>query len=184
MINALQVLATVLMSNDEIDEKTIDDHMKLFMSTAHFLHESYGYLGMTETEVDSEYRKATKKSVYSGLSMNDCAAILEEFETEPEDGLKRRRKQVQAIKVAELRGKWAEKEIEGHRSLNKQELVSALLEKISIKHQSGTDDDADHNKCNHQPKVESKCWMKGNWLSFTANIAKQIAYLGPLPLLW
>ena len=61
MINAVQALASVLMSDKEIEEKIIDDHVKLFMSTAHLLHESYGYLGMTETDDKSKHTKATKK---------------------------------------------------------------------------------------------------------------------------
>ena len=33
-------------------------------------------------------------------------------------------------------------------------------------------------------KQQTRCWNKGNWLSFTANIANQIFYLGCLLLLW
>ena len=33
-------------------------------------------------------------------------------------------------------------------------------------------------------KEQTRCWNKGNWLSFTANIAKQTYYLGCLLLLW
>ena len=33
-------------------------------------------------------------------------------------------------------------------------------------------------------KEQTRCWNKGNWLSFTANIAKQKYYLGCLLLLW
>ena len=74
-------------------------------------------------------------------------------------------------------------DIEGYKNLKKEELISALLEKVSIKSQRGTDNNVDHNDCERQPKVESKCWKKGNWLSFTANIAKQIKYLGVLGLI-
>jgi hypothetical protein len=33
-------------------------------------------------------------------------------------------------------------------------------------------------------KGETMCWNKGNWLSFTTNIADQIDYMGMLHLLW
>ncbi len=33
-------------------------------------------------------------------------------------------------------------------------------------------------------KEQTRCWNKGNWLSFTANIANQTYYLGCLLLLW
>ena len=75
-------------------------------------------------------------------------------------------------------------DIEGYKNLKKEELISALLEKVSIKSQRGTDNNADHNDCERQSQVKSKCWKKGNWLSFTANIAKQIKYLGVLGLIW
>ena len=34
------------------------------------------------------------------------------------------------------------------------------------------------------PKREKRCWNKGGWLSFVANIPRQIHYTGPCPLLW
>ena len=33
-------------------------------------------------------------------------------------------------------------------------------------------------------KEQTRCWNKGNWLSFTANIAAQTYFLGCLLLLW
>jgi hypothetical protein len=33
-------------------------------------------------------------------------------------------------------------------------------------------------------KDEPMCWKKGNWLSLTVNVAKQIEYLGMLLLIW
>ena len=33
-------------------------------------------------------------------------------------------------------------------------------------------------------KGEGMCWNKGYWLSFMANIVKQISYLGVLRLIW
>ena len=35
-----------------------------------------------------------------------------------------------------------------------------------------------------QTKSETMCWNKGNWVSFTENIADQIDYLGNLHLIW
>jgi hypothetical protein len=35
-----------------------------------------------------------------------------------------------------------------------------------------------------QSKSEECCWMRGNWLSFVQNIAKQCDYMGRLPHLW
>ena len=73
------------------------------------------------------------KTFFSYLSKNDCAAILEEFEIEPDNGLKLRRNQVRAIKVGKLREKCKGMDIEGYKNLKKEELISALLEKVSIK---------------------------------------------------
>lgn len=33
-------------------------------------------------------------------------------------------------------------------------------------------------------RTEKMCWNKGNWMTFMANISKQIAYLGQLHLIW
>ena len=46
-------------------------------------------------------------------------------------------------------------DIEGYKNLKKEELILALLEKVSIKSQRGTDNNVDHNDCERQPKVES-----------------------------
>ena len=40
MINALQALVSVLISKKKIEEKGIDEHMEVFMSTAHFLNKA------------------------------------------------------------------------------------------------------------------------------------------------
>jgi len=37
---------------------------------------------------------------------------------------------------------------------------------------------------NVKSKKENMCWNKGNWLSFMANRARKIEYLGPLHLIW
>ncbi len=31
---------------------------------------------------------------------------------------------------------------------------------------------------------EKMCWNKGNWLTYMAEISRQINYLGPRPLIW
>ena len=52
-------------------------------------------------------------------------------------------------------------DIEGYKNLKKEELVSALLEKVSIKSQRGTDNNVDHNDCERQPKVEKSVGKRG-----------------------
>ena len=149
MINALQALLSVLMSDQKIKEEVIDDHMKLFMSTAHFLHDEYGYLGMTMKEDNDKNTKATKKDLISGLSKNDCATILEEFGTDPESKLSQRRAQVKKFTVPELRKKCKEQGIDNWDKLKKDDLISALLEKVLMEDANGIDGDSPP-----KPKIE------------------------------
>jgi len=53
---------------------------------------------------------------------------------------------------------------------------------------SGDDDAADDDEAPDEwcsiEKAENMCWARWNWLSFMANMAEQVEYLGQLHLIW
>ena len=50
------------------------------------------------------------------------------------------------------------------------------------------DDDASNDEAPEEwhgiEKAENMCWVRGNWLSFMANMSTQVQYLGKLHLIW
>jgi hypothetical protein len=163
MLNALQALISVLMAKTPPDQKIVDNHMKLFMSSADYLHKGYGSI---------------LKGTSNGLSKNDLLKVLAEFKLNEEGTLADLRKRVNSIKVADLRQKCDELDVDS--TGTKTDVQTRLFEHIiEMEKPKGSKAVGDVAK-----SEEKRCWNKGNWLSFTANIAEQIKYLGPLFLLW
>ena len=90
----------------------------------------------------TKMQKQRKKDLISGLSKNDCATILAEFGTDPESKLSQRLVQVKKITVPKMRKKCKEQGIDNCNKLKKDDLISALLEKVSMEDATGTDGDS------------------------------------------
>ena len=75
----------------------------------------------------------------------------------------------------------------GNLTSSKRELEALTKEDLykEIVHNKVVGNDGDNNAAvERQTKSETMCWNKGNWVSFTENIADQIDYLGNLHLIW
>ena len=190
-LNAFQCVISILMSKKEVSPDMINDHMKLFMSSAHYLHEKYGKLnkktkqaeGNPGTELGST-RKT--KDFISTLTMSELEMMLREFGLHDDGGVKELRKKLRTVTKAKAEGKLKEWKIrmEGNNP-NKDACMKAVLNHIEPSESSNSDDSKnDEAPTGKSSKLEKRYWNKGNWLSFLAKIPLQIKYLGPLPLIW
>merc|ERR1712086_530511 len=50
-VNAFQVYVSILMSETQVNNNVLDCHIKLFMSSAHYLHKKHGKLDSTKKNV-------------------------------------------------------------------------------------------------------------------------------------
>ena len=186
MLNALQALMSVLMSKDnKPDQNTIeavDNHMKVFMSSADWLHKQYGSLS----------KKPTAGGLVGELSEEELISILINFGNN-EHTMRRETKarlmtHVSGLTVKKLQEKCKELpnlESKGNKTELQERLFGHLIGRALGEAQDEDETTADDTAADGQlAKGESMCWKKGNWLSFTVNIAKQIDYLGSLLLIW
>ena len=113
MINAFQALVSALMTKRAVTPASIKNHMKLFMSSAHYLHMKYGNMNRKskQPDVTSESRPGNKrkkgnpKDYVSTLNMADLSTFLGEFNLHDDDAKKELRKRVRQILVATLKAK-------------------------------------------------------------------------------
>jgi len=182
MLNALQALMSVLMSMDKPDKATIDDHMKVFMSSAHHLQKRYGSLSKNSPDSNNLVNK---------LSKDDLVAILDAFpESKVSGGLIAMRKAVKKITLKSMKDKCIEYRISTDKML-KAEVQVNLFQKI-VGHSicqgdEGAGGEGEEGIEQDAEQAHSKfecCWMKGNWLSFVVNIAQQCDHMGRLMNLW
>lgn len=172
LLNALQALMSILMSRSQPDKDDVDRHMKLFMSSAHFLHKRFGSLTNKKTQ-----------TLVQKLEKDDLEKLLDEFGIRLNTGETRGnlQKAVTKINAQQWREKCQKMGLE--KKGRKEELVERLIRHVIGEERIesiGEEEEADKRSS----KDEKKCWNRGNWLSFTANIAEQIEYLGPLYLIW
>ena len=229
MLNSLQSLMSILMNSHQVNveardretEKSVDNHMKLLMSTADRLHNCVG-------TIPSKQRasKKAKHALLRGVTKGELMKILETFELQTDNGSQRvddLRKSIMKIKKSDLVTKSNDFGLVIAEKTLIDDVRKAVFEHILDKPLAGgeteeaaektsevfvQDDelnlqDADEAfpqdmQCSHQElglsggeagkkgpfKEQTRCWNKGNWLSFTANIAAQTYFLGCLLLLW
>jgi hypothetical protein len=176
MLNAFQAMMSVLMSKRKVAEdkdeaeEIINNHMKLFMSTANHLHKTYGSLGRAAPS-GAGGAKGSNEDAVKNLAPLELKSILADFDIQPRGSASDMKKQVGNIGVAELAGKL--ENMGEDSSGDKPVLQKRLFEKMT-----------NRKLCKASPKTEDMCWNRGNWLSFLANIAGQISYLGALTLIW
>jgi hypothetical protein len=187
MLNAFQAMMSLLMSKKRIaqdqDEtkKTIDNHMKLFMSSANHLHKTYGSLGKAAPAAKGgataavDTAKVSREDAVKNLGGLEAKKILEQFgETDPGGSDAQVKRRVRNIGeddlIAELRDRG--EDVTGDKPTLQQRLFERITGRKLCKATTSSQ------------RAEGMCWNKGNWLSFLVNVASQICYLGPLALIW
>ena len=194
MLNAFQSLVSVLMTKREVDPKTINNHVKMFLSSAHYLHEKYGKLNRKtrQAEHENEAHGGRKKKFINTLTFTQLREMLQEFSVDTDGhGRAMLLKKLNKVKKNALMAKLSEwqEPVVG----DKATLYQRIAEHLNVTRregQEGEEDTTDGNNNDDEEedvpttKRETRCWNKGNWLSFLANIAGQIEYLGPLQHIW
>ena len=192
LLNSLGALCSILMSRNMISNETvIDNHMKLFMSSADMLHGSLGTISLLQDK-----NKGTNNLI-AKLTSDELNTILAKFSKDTSGKKASRAKQVQQISKVQLLRMCTQLELEpptrSARKIQLQILVfgKILRKSLSNDQEVGTEtgpvaetDEQPKETTQANPKKEKRCWHKGAWLSFTANIPGQIHYMGPCPLLW
>ena len=186
-VNSLQALMSVLMSTTDPVERTTDNHMKLFMSSADLLHKGYGSL--------ADKPKGKTDRVVDKLKLQGLNKILVEFGCDEsalaDESVPALRTRLHAITVGCLRSKCSDLNLDNKGK--KEELQLRLFEHILGR--EGMDVDIDMGKEHDEHGGEGgastefedpngMCWNRGNWLSFLTNIPQQMKYLGPLSWIW
>ena len=199
MLNAFQALISVLMSRNPPEIQLIDNHLKLFLSSAHYLHKRYGSLGKTNTKTQN---KDSTSSVGQGgkqtdkrtndfitqLNVDNLQIICHEFSDDKLDGVKPMRAFLRKITILQLKAKCDQLKFP-YDGMLKPEIQTKLFKFILEGSQTEVEGNPlapvnEPNSQNKKSKSENMCWNRGNWLSFMANIVAQIDYLGALHLLW
>ena len=111
MLNAFQSLVSVLMYMREITTKTSDNHMKLFMSSSHYLHVKYRKLNRKNRQAEGsdetnggKKRKRNKKDDYVGSLKIDLLRIMLQGLGEDDDGEKKElKKKIKAVTLIKLK---------------------------------------------------------------------------------
>ena len=197
MLNAFQALVSVLMTKREVSSVIIDNHMKLFMSSAHYLHMRYGKMnrrtrqseGSPDAVKGNKRKRGKTKDFISSMKMTQLESILREFDKDDDGGVKELKKRLREVSVVIAREKlqsWGM-----NFAGSKDVLMKRILDHIIPPEDdsSESDGDGDNENGSQEPmakraKREKRCWNKGNWVSFLANISRQIVYLGVLALIW
>ena len=199
MLNAFQSLISVLMTKRELNRMTIDNHVKMFLSSAHYLHEKYGKLNRKTKQAEHENEdsgKQKKKKFVATLTFLQLKEMLQEFGIETHDlGRTTLMKKLNKVTKNQLTAKlkeWHPQPIVG----DKDTLYQRVAEHLCVTQREGQDengpddnaaaDENDNEEEVNEPtrKRENRVWNRGNWLSILANISGQVEYLGPLQDIW
>ena len=202
MLNAFQALVSILMTVKPVLKKSIENHMKLFLSSAHYLHDKYGSLNtktkQAEGDTDGRKGKNTKtksKTFIDLLSIEQLRIVLEEMGIGTEGAKGVLRTKLSNVGVKRLREvlRTLELPTQGKKEELQRMLVVKILEIEIVFENDGSnvqiiglnqETECILNNEGVQAKREKRVWDRGNWLSYAANIADQIEYLGYLQLIW
>ena len=89
LLNSFQVMISLIMSEKKIDKDNLQSHIKLFLSSAHYLHDHHGNLDTKNfTEDNEECHKSRKKGSDTDFNYTtkEFTAIMKEFEMDSEGG--------------------------------------------------------------------------------------------------
>ena len=189
MLNSFQALISIFMTKKEVPTGTIDNHIKLFMSSTHYLHKKHGNLDKKKNDQNGPGKKKRGKSrtktFISLQTQETLQAMLREFEMNDEGDKKTLQKRLTSIVIKVIVQKLIdlgtpEEECE---KMLKDDLLKMVCGYV-LPELDNANVDNNTNDEQNEPKVEKMCWNAGNWVSFMANISEQIKYLGSLSLIW
>ena len=187
LLNSFQCLTAIYMGMSIPSEEVINDHIKLFMSSAHYLHKQHGQLDTSERDAmpangNGKGCRTSKKKFFESQNGPLLKSMLSEVDgMKVECNLGTLRNHFNSITVSQLQKKL--EALTGEKvTENSKDQLHHLLYEVVIPDEdkpSGAEDANAGSK-----KKEKMCWNRGNWLSFMAEIARQILYLGPRRLIW
>lgn len=213
VINSFQAVISVLLSLKIPPQNTIDNLMKLFMSTLHHAHKRIGNLD--KKKGDQSCEKGSKKDFAARITGPEVLEILNIFDIERDMGMQSNRKKLRNdIRKNAIKTKLNELGVEIIGNLTKDELYEKLYmtciqkgttpneEEGEIEVSDGSVElDADQlilDQDTMDPQREyhitetstgrqqnkGYMWNKGAFVSFVLNMEKQTRYLGMPRLIW
>ena len=190
-LNAFQGYVSILMSETPVDSNVLDCHIKLFMSSAHYLHKKHGKLDSTKKNVGGPGEGRDKRKFLDRQEMCTVEAIANELGVSISSSKHTLIGSIRAVRkdVIQENIEMSDKDAS---SCTKEEMYEILYERIAkaaMEQEEGdgqemSEIDPKSGQKKGKSKGEGMCWNKGYWLSFMANIVEQISYLGVLRLIW
>jgi len=182
-LSSFQSLLSVLMTDKRVDKDVIDRHIKLFMSSAHYLHRFHGTLSTKDNTKadpgqDSTLTKKRKKvGIIGSLNMTQTRNLAAELDISTTgSGKEELKKKISAKKKDDL--------LDAFERLASVRPTEKTVEDLLVSISKHLDPKLTVPDTDASPKKETLCWNYGNWLSFMANISEQIDYLGSLRWIW
>ena len=183
LINSFQVLMSIFMTRTAPSKDIIDDHIKLFMSSAHYLHKQHGMLDTSEKARDTKTPNEKPRDFLKKQPRPTLIAMLDHLGVKYQDTFTSSElvNRLMGVRLVDMKHKLPTSNGPSVRTkIDAYKLICQISGGTS-----GIDNGDDTSgSTNAKSKKEKMCWNKGNWLSFMANIARQIEYLGPLHLIW
>ena len=176
MWNAFQAFISVLMTEKPVTKTDIDNKVKMFMSSVHYLHKQHGNLDKKKDSDEGPGQASSKDKFLDELSLETLQALAKSLKQTITGTKKVLRAKVGRVTVPVLKSKLSEMDVPLNAGMTKCDLQRLLRDTI-----------LPNQKKDATPKAartETMCWNGGNWLSFMANISTQIGYLGSLRLIW
>ena len=181
MLNAFQRLVSLLMSMRTVPKETIDNSMRLFMASAHYLNEVHGVLSDKKHKVPKGERFVEKVDI---AVLKSIAKKLK-VDNDKWNGNTQKStiiNKIRSIKNEDLLTFLTAADQKKYKDYVKDELIKEIYIKMCS---DGECDQSGLDAAREQRSTQYfYCWYKGNWLSFLATIANQVEILGQLQLIW
>jgi hypothetical protein len=185
MLNSFQSLMSIFMSKTTSKKEDIDEHIKLFMSAAHYLHSQHGKLDTSEKNADKTGGGSkTKKRFVDLQSKDNLVLMLRELDEIDTGNIGSLRERLNKVTAKTLQDKLTALEPGIKTSSGKEDLFVQLHNIVIPDDANDSADEEGNNETHTKQKKERMCWNKGNWLSYMAEISIQIDHLGNLHLIW
>ena len=191
MVNAFHAYVLVLMSDTPVAGNILNSHIKLFMSSAHFLHKKHGKLDGSKNSVSGPPGQGAANRRYLEKQDLDVLQVIAHELGVPMTGgkekvisnIRKPNKGViqRALEMSDQDAKTVTKE--GMYEI----LYNRMLEEQERQYEGEVGDNnvgTDSGVKKIKAKSEKMCWNSGYFLSFMANIVEQIEYMGVLRLIW
>ncbi len=190
MINAYHALVSLLMSKKQNSEYNARDHMRLFMSTAHYAHLNFGNFSDSEKDANKNINQKSNKSngkandLMQSISREDILELLDRLDIQKASGMQTNRARLGKMPMSHLRQRL--KDMGAATNGKKVELQERLFKMLLGRdvELTATSSVMQNTDQGIAIKNDDLVWNKGAWLSFLASIEDQQEYLGPLTLIW